>query len=446
MPSVTLANAQNTANALIQLAQQFRKYVGLHTAAGTASDLGFAFLTNFDSVSNPAAAAIVTNYPSTIFSAAQQMRTRMVDIRNGIPAMLQASMYDFGNVIGAPALSPPQIFKDFLYQYFVDNSRSVNDRNWSRGSTSAVTGTGTGTINRLTTDGNNYPLQVGHVETKKGICITDKLSGGTIHEEEIELRGADPQADNLKPVGSGLRQSIFCLSGRNSETWLSNPSFDSYSGTISSLTAVTDWTPTTSISNFQLDQTNYYRSYQGVTTPASLRISTNDTMTQNLANVKNQPFDPLIPMYFQIAYNRQVGSGDGNLNIVLGSKTTTVALAAQTGWNILRLAIGQNNWFRRFNQTTMTVAVSIDSRTTGYTLVDDFILAPFSEADGTFYAAVGGATPFLRDDYMTWTDSESGAVVGYWLEQMFKQGEIAPWWAYLPSNNAGAETWADPTN
>ena len=170
-------------------------------------------------------------------------------------------------------------------------------------------------------------------------------------------------------------------------------------------------------------------------------ISTNDTMTQNMANIRKPVFDPLTPMYFQIAFNRAVGSGDGNLNISLGSKTTTVALAAQTGWNILRMALGQNNWFRRFNQTSMTVTVSIDARTTGYTLVDDFILAPFYEFDGVFFCPVGGATPFLRDDSLTCTDTEAGAVVQYWLWQMF--GE--EWWAYLPANEAAGETWADPT-
>lgn len=427
-------------SALIQLYEQFRKYCSTHTAAGSSINLGFSFLTNFDSVSNPAGAAIVTNYPQAISGAAQAMRSALVGVRSLAPAILQQGMYDFGNVIAAPASSPPDIFRNFLYQYFVDNAKSVNARAFTRGSMSAVTGTGTGVINRLNTDGNNFPLEAGHAEARKAIITLDKLSGGVTHEENFEFRGADPQPDNLKIAGSGRRKDIPCLSGRASENYLSNPSFDSFSGTIAALTAVTDWTPTTAIGNFQLDQTNYYRSYEGITTPASLRISTNDTMTQNLANVRKPSFDPLTPMYFQIAFNRTVGTGDGNLNIVLGSKTTTVALVAQAGWNILRLAIGQNNWFRNFNQTTMTVAVSIDSRTTGYTLVDDIILAPFTEFDGTFYAPVGGATPFLKDDYCTWTDSEAGAVVAYWLWQMF--GE--QWWAYLPSNNAAAETWADP--
>ncbi len=433
-------------SALIQLAAQFRKYCGLHTAAGSAINLGFSFNTNFDSVSNPAAAAIVTSYPSLIAGGAQAMRSQLVAVRNMVPQMLQAGLYDFGDVIAAPAVSPPQIFRDFLYQYFVDNSKTVNDRNWTRGAMSAVTGTGTGTINRLNKDGNNFALQCGHPEVKIAKCISDKQSGAIQHEEEMEFRGVSPQPDNLKIVGSGLRKSVFCLSGRNSTDYLDNPSFDSFSGTIAALTAVTNWTPTTAIGNFQLDQTNYYRSYQGVTTPASLRISMNDTMTQNMTAVKNPNFDPLTPLYSQIAYNRQVGAGDGNLNLIIGSRTTSVALVAQTGWNILRVALGQGNWFRYFNQTTMSVAVSIDSRTTGYTLVDDIILAPFTEADGVFYASIGGATPFLRDDSLTWTDSEAGAVVGYWLEQMFAgRDTIAPWWAYLPSDNAAGETWTDPT-
>ena len=67
--------------------------------------------------------------------------------------------------------------------------------------------------------------------------------------------------------------------------------------------------------------------------------------------------------------------------------------------------------------------------------------------DGHYITVVGGAADFRVDDIFTFTDSEtSRGSQKYWLEhrsglqQSLKNKAIA--FSY-PSNNAGAETWAD---
>ncbi|HBY62161.1 MAG TPA: hypothetical protein DEH78_20265, partial [Solibacterales bacterium] len=212
--------------------------------------------------------------------------------------------------------------------------------------------------------------------------------------------------------------------------------FSQYSGTEAVPTAITDWTVTTSISNFELDSTNYYRDFVGDTTPRSLRIKANDTVTQNF-NVGKARFNPFTPYYLQIAYNRQVYSGDGTLTITLGSRTTNVVLAAQTGWNVLRMPIGQNNWHSRWNQENAGVAIALSSRTTGSVLVDDVVLVPYDNFDGSWYAIVGGSTPFLRKDKANWTDTATeGAIVQYFLWRFFN--------GYLPHTTGGSVTWTEP--
>ena len=240
----------------------------------------------------------------------------------------------------------------------------------------------------------------------------------------------------FRSVGSGKERIINAASARASFQYIDNPSFSQYSGTIAVPTAITNWTVGTSIANFQIDTTNYYRDFQGDTTPASVRFSTNDSLAQNF-NVRQAQFDPFTPIYLQIAWNRSIGAGDGTLSLKIGSKTVNVVLAAQAGWQILRHTIGQDNWMSRWNQEDPTVTITMASRTTGYTLVDDVVLAQYDNFDGSWYKMVGSATPFLRKDKANWTDSATEAAIIQRFMWMYLN-------SYLPTS--GGPTWADPSN
>jgi hypothetical protein len=126
------------------------------------------------------------------------------------------------------------------------------------------------------------------------------------------------------------------------------------------------------------------------------------------------------------------------IQIELGNTTKSVVLAAQTGWNILRLDIGSGLWFKNFNKQSLSVVVKCTAYTSGYTLIDDIIFCPMTQADGCYYTIVGGATPFLRRDIFTFTDTGgTSAILQYWFWRATGH--------YLPHTTGGTETFADPT-
>lgn len=308
-----------------------------------------------------------------------------------------------------------------LYQTFAETGTPITwqERNFTFGATTAGgSNVGDGLLNRNYTSAWNYEIEHGHASIKTATCINDIYSGATKHEEVFEFRDDPAYIDFCNRSGSGKVKTITALSARTSQRLLSNPSFNLFTSASGSSpytpTAITDWTVTTSLSNFALVTSDYYRDFEGETTPTCVRFLDNDGLTQAFT-VRRATFDPWTPYYCQIAFKRE-SSCDGTLTITMGDQTTSVSLSAQSGWTVLRITLGQKNWLRQFNATTSVMKIALTSRTTGTLLVDDVILAPMTEFDGSWYALVGGATKFLRDDVFTVTDSISAdAVVNKWV-------------------------------
>jgi hypothetical protein len=294
---------------------------------------------------------------------------------------------------------------DIVYARMVASADRVLYRNFTRGAvTASGSPAGTGTIYRLNVDENNLPLEASFAEVKTLRCVRDANSGADKHEEVFRIQGAAPAKDvlDLSSGGSGLDRELRAQSARDS--LLQNPSFEN--GSLS--TALTGWSWNGTVStDLELDTTNYYRDYIGETTPASLKLKANGILSQALS-VKRTRLNPLKPYYLQLAYNRQVGAGDGTLRIRLGAQTVTVALVAQTGWNILKIPVDYKLWYKSLAEQSMDITVELASRTTGYVEVDDVLLLEWVPIDGGWWLAVGGATPWLRDDLYTATDTEAG--------------------------------------
>jgi hypothetical protein len=326
-----------------------------------------------------------------------------------------------------------------LYDDYITRSQTVNSRDITHGTPAAGSNVGSGTINRLTVNEDNYECENIHTETKSAECVRDEHIGAEEHREVFRVRGENLQPDQIVIDGSGIDQELTCIA--SDDSLISNPSFSQRSGTDAVPTDITDWTlQDGSFTNVALDSTYYYRkASESDSAPKSLKLSANKFIYQNFS-VNNVNLDRYTPYYAQLAYNRSQYSGNGTLRLLVGSQSASVSLVAQSGWNILRIAVGYLNWPKRFAQLdTPYVAVHLSGLTSGSVLVDDIVFAPYQNLDGTYYAPVGGATPFLRGDTFSWTDALAGsdAIVQYYL-----------WLAYgvqLPASNVGAETWADPT-
>ena len=101
----------------------------------------------------------------------------------------------------------------------------------------------------------------------------------------------------------------------------------------------------------------------------------------------------------------------------------------------MKLPLDRNLWYPKWMQDDVDVEITF-TRTLGDILIDDLVIVPMDSFDGTWWIMVGGETPFLLDDVFTGTDTEGGAVVQTHFARAFGM--------YLPSNNAGGETIADP--
>jgi len=337
-------------------------------------------------------------------------------------------------VLGRPVTrgDAAQVF-DALYDLHVSGSKYVTSRGFTFGTPSAAGGNvGTGVINRLTKDENDFPLESQFADAKSAIVVSDYRNGREQGREQLEFRGSPklPDGSWVQLDGSGRIATLQGLTGTDSEQFIGNPSFSLYSGTTGSPT-LTSWTQSGTVT---LDGTNYYRALRGETAPYALQFTTTGYVQQSL-DARKVNFDPRVPVYAQVAWNAEVGTGVGTLVLTLGGKTATVAVSGQTGWQILRIALDKSCWYKQWNQNSALVKVAW-TKTSGNILIDDVIVAPMTNFDGSWYAVVGGATPFLRNDSWTWTDTATESI----LQRMF--------WLYfaryLPASTGGTVTWSDP--
>lgn len=391
---------------------------------------GATWITNEDAYVQ----SLESGVPADAMNAIIAARSALDSALQGFAAAITPQFMEYARIVSAPETDVRTILQRRIYDYFVANSKTIQSRGFSFGSASAGgANVGSGTINRLNKDPNNFDIEAQFADVKTAKIIQDQSTGVNKHEEVFEFRGqARSLAPTIAPSGSGLVAAIPCYSAASSV--FLNPSFSDYQGTITSLTELTSWTVAGSLANLNLDQTNYYRGFPGDTTPAALKFLANESISQ-LLSLGGRPMDPFTPYYAQLVYNRQVGSGDGTLTVTLGSKNVAVVLSAQTGWNVLRFTIGQNNWYEKFMANDLTLTIALSGRSTGSVLVDDLLVVPYVNFDGSWYAPVGGSTPFMKDDYFTFTDTiASDSKLQKWLWRAFG--------VYLP--HAGSPSISDP--
>lgn len=339
----------------------------------------------------------------------------------------------YARVLNIPYTDSATIIRE-IQKNFAENSKYIPTRSISFGSPAAGgSNVGTGALYRLTTDRWGNDIETPYEEAKTFECVADEHSGATEHEELFRFTGSAFGRDILDTTGTGQVVNFRALSARDSI--LLNPSFSSYGGdSIAAPTSITNWT-IDSGANYALDETYYYRDYQGDTTPRSLKFTESTSISQNL-NVRRSQLSADTPYRLQLAYNRSQYSGDGTLTITFGNVSANVVLAAQSGWNILSLDLDSDAWFKNFNKEDLKVTIALSGNTTGDVLIDDVLLVPFSNLDGTWYCLVGGATPFLKDDVFTLTDSASEAILQDFINTYYGN--------YLPASTSTNVTWSDP--
>lgn len=374
---------------------------------------------NLDSLDDALVQAIESDWASEIIAAHNGLRARVAaGLTADATSMMIPWLWTYAKQMGVPERNPQDII-DRIVRNFRDNNLRVTTRGFTFGTlTAGGSNIGTGTILRKNVDEFGYALEAQSADAKTCRCIRDQNSGAYKHEEIFELRGAQAGRDAVKLGGSGLVTQLRAISARDSLAL--NPSFSQYSGTLAAPTALTNWTSSVTVNgtNYTVTTTSgeYYRDFQGDATPTALKVNVTATLSQAIS-LRGLAIDPKVPYFMQIAWNREIGSAGGTLVIRMGAVSATVTVAAQTGWQILRIPL---DWLRNMSEADLDLRIEW-TRTSGILTIDDVIFAPASAFDGSWYAIVGSATPFLYDDVFTWADSEVGSIIQYWFWRIFRR-------------------------
>ena len=428
--TVTLTDVQDQWDDLVILLEKLRRWGD--------EDL-ISYLANFEQEAKG-------NYtPQGIASFTAAMRSGyQALITGGRSALgLQPILYEFGTVIDSPYRDLLLVFRD-VYDYIEANDLHVPTRGLTFGTPTADgANVGTGFVNRLTRDWNNYDTEACRIETKTIICRQDANSGARRHAEIFEVFGEQPSIDalELRKYGTGPRGQVI---SRHAGTGLGgsllkNSSFSTYS----SGGEFSGWTKTGTVVQ---DTNNFYRSHPGATTDASAYMTAGSTLTQLIEDGANA-LDVNTPYFLRVMIKAATGSATGQLILRIGAVTKTIADVSllstdANGWAEVMIDLTEDCWFRNFNEEGLAIEIDFDTGTqTGSLLVDDAILTPWDIIDGTFLIITGSETPWLVDDKYTMVDSQGDATDGlrnYWT---YLAG-----FGYLPNTSRGDPVgWADPT-
>jgi len=330
-------------------------------------------------------------------------------------------------------------------------------RRMTLGSASQTVGTGTVQIVRLTKDDYNYDIEAGYGDVKRIRCILDQNSGTSQGNEVWSIEGQAKSRDELERSGSGLSATITGKTIDDSD--LNNAGFRSFGGTAGSdaPTSLSGWTATDlagaaltyNVTNFCIDTTNYFRTAPSDGTPGSLQMKVSSRITQKLT-VRGTEVNTQRPRLLAVIWNRAVGSASGTLNLRMGGITTTVTLAAQTGWNVTLVPnpIGQSAWYRNYYQNDMQIQVEY-IRTSGTLNVGEVLFLEGAFFDGLWYWIIPSSTatwaaPKFNDEF-TITDMESasgGVNQRFNARSGFGAGQIVHG-GYMPHSNGSSISWSD---
>jgi len=382
-----------------------------------------------------AVGAAGAEYQTEILQGGEASRNQMNNFLASIEGALSWIFLEYGRLIGSPQTDIGELLDPVtgdLWKYFIDNTRHVKTRGITHGAVAAGgSNVGSGSVYRLAKQNDDQAIENCAMTVKTLKCVQDMNSGTRIGEELFEISHGTTGKDEVDFISHGEVGLIETIGPENG--FGANMSFQDLDGTAdaaSSLTTIPDWSVTTLLTNFEYDTATPSPFESSPTeldgTAYSLKIKATDGISQKIRDI-GQTLNPNIPHFFMIHYNRQDGTGTGTLTINMGAATNNVTLAAQTGWNVLALAVDQNLWYSLFNEDDLDLSVAWTKTGGTYINIDYMVFGEMVQFDGLWYMPVGGATRFLLDDQFTFTDVLAGSEgkVQSWLWRRYRS--MLPW-------------------
>lgn len=421
----------------------------------------------FVSRQNSALADINGDFAQALRSGLRNDRAAVASIISSanVRANLTALLREMGTAINTPASKSGAIdaIWEALYDYMHANSLKWKTRNLTLGSpTAGGSNVGDGSVVRLATDENGYVMEGWWPDVYTLTCERDARQTGQKGVEYFKLEGRAESLDAAVRTGSGLRTgpNIATVTSHDSQRYIRNPAWTQFTSTAAvgspaAPTALTAWTPSSSLSNFRIDYDIVYKAFAepSETVNVSIQFNAVDTLTQDVVITGNGRFDPNTPFIVSVPVYRR-SSCDRNLVITFGGVSRTYAVSGQTNstWALVHLVAtaGANNWPKNFNSNTMNLSFQMTGGTTGTCHLGPVVVAPFTRvgargdtrrgrgAMGHYLAIQSGPTPFVKGDLFTLTDTEPSP----------RNGENQHWlaWAgrgYGPHDSAASSAFAD---
>jgi hypothetical protein len=354
-----------------------------------------------------------------------------------------------GGYIGSGYETVELLIGAIYERFLVATAQYVESRAITFDTSGATTGTGTGTISRLTTDENAFDIENVTVETKHFLCVRDQNSGVKKHAEEFVMLGETRSKDFLQPHSFGSGDTFRrLLHNRNAGSTqhgsiLRNSSFESYDAT-----QTNDFTYWALVSGTVPTQEtgDYYSTHPGASTDYCLTASAAFRLKQSRADMRKQTLDPRKPYFLRVMVKQAAGTPDGNVILHLGSQSVSVAattINAATEWYELALPLDENSWFKNFNQDDFNVEIEWTG-TTGTLLFDDMIFCELTQIDATWWVCrqnnTNGPTAWLRRDEVQFDDTQADTTKGKINYYLHRAGL-----GYLPSSTGTPTiTFTDP--
>lgn len=408
-----------------------------------------------------------------ILEVIQGVRAGTLTLNAVFDALLPAFdglLLTLGKVI-AESRRDTAVIPESAYNYFIDNSLTVLQMNYTRGSLSNSGNVGTGTVYQLTTDDENYAIEDGAGYKSSSIvtylrCIADKTSGALAGAEAFRVYTAVspnpnyPNIDKVGGAGTGRELIVRSLCVDDATEYIENPGFQDYNS--NNTDPFPGWLSTSGTTYTGVTQSTS-STYGYRPTRESLSKQTREYYSVAIANTASTGLKQFIGIggKRQIDFSRPFlvaitfkgdGSADGNLVLKLGdydgsplSISTAVSSSYQTV--LINGSTARNAWPRRFNQDDLSVAFERASHSAGVVYVSQVLVAPYDYFLGRFFKVVAGpvdwsagaaGSPNKRGDIVSFSDSLPSSIgTSQWVWRVMTGG------AYLPHADVNSATQSD---
>lgn len=432
---VTEASVKSQIQYIIKLYEDVRKAAGVNASA------------NWVDTEDTLLTLLSGDYSDDAFQGVRQGRGILASMMEQVRSPFASKLRDYSKYLNFPETDVSTVISR-LYDDAIANTKRIQSRQFVFGTvTSGSPWVGNGTIHRLNVDENGLVIENRTAETKTFECIFDATSGARGRNAEVfQIRGTTANRDLIRVTGSGGTGTLLALTADLSQAYIRNPSFSQFSGTTTAPTDITGWTNNTTVSasthqlvtdTYANQGVGYYRDFPGDSTSYALQCLGNSwSLTQSIEQ-NRYAFRLDTPYYVQIAYKKSSSGTDGNLVVTLGANSVTLDLSTigDTSWHVLKFTLNKNLWFKNFNQANLSFSIARTGGSTGNVTIDDVIVAPFTNFDGGWWAAVGGTTQWKRLDTATVTDSELGE--GYGVLQKWFWRAFGRYYPSCPKSPTG---------